>query len=204
MNGHTLPRLVRGDAIGAYANLEAALCRLLQSLLSVDVATAGIIFYRVVNTRSRNTILNDLLGHRYGQKFDAFWNSALKHIRILDGERNEIAHWHFVTEVGADDGPNVRLDDQSKGLSVLHRPNSWLANPQASSRKTHEDMLTFTGKCHFMSRAIDVFATVVSVPEPFPVPQSWHDICLQPLPYPPPDNHPLSQNYREHKTPPQP
>jgi hypothetical protein len=204
MNGRTLPMLWRGYAIGSYASLESSLCSLLAVLLGVDVPKAGIIFYRVVNTRSRNAIISDLLKRAHGENYKEFWNSVIKLIRQLDSERNEIAHWHFVLEIGDEGGPEIDLGDVELGTNVLYPPNSWLA-ADVSSKKTHADLAAFSGKCDFVSRAINVFATTLSPPETIPPDalESWRDICRQELPYPPPDTHPLSRNYKEPGSPPQ-
>lgn len=88
-----------------------------------------------------------------------------------------MAHWLFVTEIGEVDGPNIDLGNPNQRISVLHPPNLWSIQRETPSRKTDEDMAEFAEKCDFISRAINVFGTVIAEPEPFPVPHSWRDIC---------------------------
>ncbi len=54
-------KIARADAIEAYSNLEIALCRLLALLLGTKVDLAGIVFFRINNTRARSAALDSLL-----------------------------------------------------------------------------------------------------------------------------------------------
>ena len=54
----------RAEAIEAYAGFEQSLSLLVSHLLNVDVAVAAVVFYQIVNTKSRNRIIEELLAKR--------------------------------------------------------------------------------------------------------------------------------------------
>ncbi len=193
MNGHTLPMLLRGNAVSAYANLESSLCMLFATALGVDQQRAGLVFYKITNTSSRNGILERLIKLREDQFFAPFWKSVMKLINKIDQERNEIVHWHFVTEFTDADGPHITIGDGSQGMSVLRPPATLFT--ENKKRKTHADLETFANKCEYVTRAVNVLNAVIGTP--LSVPETWHEICRADLPYPPPDTYLLSRNYKE-------
>lgn len=87
----------RVEAIEAYASLEASLAALLTNLLGVSAQKAEIIFYRVINARSRCAILADLLKTKHGAAYTPFWRALEGQIKYLDGQRNQIIHWAGIT-----------------------------------------------------------------------------------------------------------
>ena len=84
--------IARAGAIQAYAYLEFCLASLFARLLQTDIDAAGIVFYRIINARSRNRILNDLKKNRCRDIYPEYWNSLIKNMTELDQKRNEIVH----------------------------------------------------------------------------------------------------------------
>src|SRR5437588_2076306 len=118
-------KIARADAIEAYSNLELALCRLLALLLGTKVDLAGIVFFRINNTRARSAALDSLLRHKYGTKYNLYWNSVFKLITQLDNERNQIVHWR--TQLDLHWGRKKQL---SSVTAKLMPPNMWDTRPK--------------------------------------------------------------------------
>ena len=97
----------RIKAIDNYALLEAMLASILSDVLDVNISKALIIFYRVVNTRSRMGIISDLLAKSPHAETRPFWRSVEKEIVRIDGVRNQIIHWISVYDHGSIGGPDT-------------------------------------------------------------------------------------------------
>ncbi|NJM33469.1 MAG: hypothetical protein HC850_00855 [Rhodomicrobium sp.] len=196
----------RAKAIQAYASVELALSHLLAILLGTSFDLAGLVFFRITSANSRNAIIESLLEKRYGTTYQAYWhgipNTPHKRglftwIKQLDQRRNEIVHWHTVNNI------HIEGDTHTSTLT-LSRPNAWAFRSEIQSI-TVEDMCEFCAKAAFASRSITMFMLLLNgdlekIPD---AKQTWHDICQQPCIYPPPDTHPLSQNYEAHQIPPE-
>jgi hypothetical protein len=185
--------LARANALEAYAGVEQSLSMLLSVVLGTDMQSASIVFFRIANAKSRNQIIEALLQKRFGSAFDAFWfgvpNTPNKRglmtlVNQLDGRRNEIIHWHTVTEINVDkDPPSV--------IAALGPPNFWQGS---ASRLNVDDLRDFIQRADFASRAINMFSIHHGqFGEPPPLTDAWREIYQQPCVYPPASNHPLAR-----------
>lgn len=190
---------IRGHAIQSYANLEQSLCRLFAEVSGTTLDIASIIFFKITSSSARDTILDKLMEKKYGDTHSVFWKSAGKIIATLTQTRNHIVHWNVA---------NLNKDGIS-GL-VLMVPNifDWVLNRTSEPPITIVDILEFNEKCHTVTRLCHMFfcfhhphLTTTWTPE---LRQAWRDIFQQPIEYPIPDNHPLSQTTIEPETPPPP
>lgn len=186
--------LLRAQALDYYSDLEHTLCLLFAGLLGVDAVVAGRVFYRIANSRSRHVILESLLDYRSQNTYKQFWDSLQKLLRQLDTTRNQIVHWHHIS-VG-DLGEETTFPPPPGAMleSRLAAPQSWYA----TGHLTSFDLEAFCEKCEYVTRAANVLMSVLNgtdndYGEPAGLRQS---VCQQPIPYPPPDTHPLSRNYK--------
>jgi len=175
--------LARAKAIQGYATVEQSLCSLFAHLMGAPPDLAGIVFFRIVNSRSRNAILEGLLKRRAPHQYRAYWESLLKEINFTDQQRNEIVHWHTAVNVG-----------QTVELRLIP-PNFWIMT-ESTPYYTAAKLLEFEAKCDFLSRSMNMFYLLLRIDFPLDSRKAWHEICLQELTYPPPDTHPLSPNYK--------
>jgi hypothetical protein len=174
--------IARAASLQAYANVEQSLSILFATLLKTDFETAAIVFFRIVNTRSRMIILEDLIKKRYETTYNLFWNSVAKLTQSLDGTRNQIIHWHVVKNLNFE-------GDQAISTFTLNPPNFWTkseVNPISSV-----DLITFSHKSDFISRLLNMFSLVLRGQHHFESEQTWLEIFRQPATYPPPNTHPL-------------
>jgi hypothetical protein len=197
-------QLARGFAIEEYSKLESALSRLLASLLDTTWTKASIVFFSLINTRSRNSIFKALITATHGDRYDMYWNGRagapgiprasglLALIRQLDDERNRIVHWQTVRNFSKDDGGTQTSFEQ------LMKPEFWFREPAAAPTSIQvDDLRAFIGKTDFVTRSVVMFrgfTAEASFPES--ARRIWAEIFQQPVSYPPPDTHPLSPNYR--------
>lgn len=188
-------RLARADAIQAYASIETSLCMLMAHLLNTNNNIAGIIFYRIVNTRSRLAILSDLMKTKYGDSYKTFWNSVVKILRgDIDPRRNEIVHFHV--------GQHIHVEEESRIIETYLVPQNYWRSRDDFLRLC--DLVEFNNKCDVISRMLNIFTVFQMGHMPPSGAGAWHDIFQRPLLYPLPDTHPLSPNYEEQKSPPPP
>lgn len=187
--------IAREQAIQAYANLEQSLASIFATLLKTDYETAGIVFFRIINSRSRNIILEDLFKKRYKTKFSSYRNSIISMIKNTDNERNQIIHWHVIKEI------NIGADFSSTAHFRLQPPNFWKTGPDKPSMHSLE-LQDFRHRCDFLSRSINRFQLFMLNKLDGPALQTWLEIFQQPAVFPPPDTHPLSPNYKGPDTPP--
>jgi hypothetical protein len=189
--------LARASAIQAYAALEFSLCILFSLLLGIDIDRAGLVFFRITNTHSRNRILDDLREKKFGESYKSFWNSMMSIVRTLDQRRNEIVHWHVVQTI------DLTLPHAQAAKLSLQPPAGWSSGSPASI--ADQELVEFMERCSFASTLLSMFGMVTmqsNFPESSRAP--WLQIFEQPVAYPPPDTHPLSPNYKAPEVPPQP
>jgi hypothetical protein len=197
----------RGKAIQAYATIEFNLSMLFSGLLQTPDDYGGIVFFRLTNTNSRNSIFETLLKKRYGDRYLHFWhgipNTPNKRglftlIRKLDQRRNEIVHWHTVN--------HIHLGDDGEQTSYLDMapPNAWAFKTEQPNLGVGE-LQEFCVMADFVARSIGSFFAFVSgaIPADAPAAKTWNDTFQQPCIYPPPKDHPLSPNPEEPENPPQ-
>ena len=186
-------QIARAVAIEEYAKVEQSLSWLFAGLLGTTRDKAGVVFFRLTNTHSRNSIIESLLQKNHGLIYRTYWSGTQQHgglftlLRQLDSRRNEIVHWHVVMSVGG---------DPAKTSESLHPPNFWNRTPTTQSIGLAE-LEDFTLKADFVGRSINMFTafTDPSMNPHFAADNSaaWQGIFEQPITYPPPDTHPLSR-----------
>jgi hypothetical protein len=176
---------IRGKAIQSYANLEQSLCRLFANFSGMPMDVAAIVFFKIVNAGTLHGILEKLLKKKHGATYSIFWNSYAKTIRQVTEVRNHVVHWNVSTTID---------DSGFSGLSLIP-PNIWEYGPNSPAPITTADLLEFITQCDFLTRLGNMFHMILT---PHIVAgmdagtvQTWRDIFLQPVTYPPPGNHPL-------------
>ena len=180
--------IARATAISRYAILENSLASFFSSLMGTSEDIAGITFFRINNARSRIAILERLLKKKYEDKFNSYWNSLAKHLRNLDGTRNNIVHWATETYINTD----LPTAQQVTSLKLIP-PNFW-DRTQNSPDITLNELYDFILKCDFFARLINIFNWDVNGNPYAPqkhIPNSNDEMYSQPISYPPPDDHPL-------------
>lgn len=179
--------------------IEQNLNSLFANLLQSTPQLAGIVFYRITNTSSRNAVIESLIEQRHGSKYEAYLNGIpntpnrkglFSLIRQLDQRRNEIVHWHTLHDVVMDAG-------KTTSTLYLTKPNAW-SFPTEVQKITVEDMQAFCEKATFTAKSIAHFDLTAAgwITDETALRDAWIEICQQPCIYPPPDTHPLSPNYK--------
>jgi hypothetical protein len=74
---------VRGIAIQSYARLEQTLGDLYADLCDMNPQVAGITFFRITNSHTRNAIIEELFRHKFAHQFNLFRNSLIKWLRPM-------------------------------------------------------------------------------------------------------------------------
>ena len=149
--------------------------------MGVTPAIAGITFFRINNARSRVSILDQLLKKKYGSKYNVFWNSIIKQLQKLDGQRNQVVHW--TTVITWTDDPFVSLIP----------PNYWDEDKNTPALLL-EDLVEFAEKCKHFTDVLSCFLYTLR-DEPFVKP-TWPKVFQQAMEYPLPLDHPLSRKKR--------
>ena len=172
----------RARAIKASAHVEQGMSALLAVLLNTSFELAGIVFFRIANTNSRNTIIESLLEKRYGTTYQGYWSGIpnTKHkglftlIRQLDQCRNSIVHWHTLRTM------HIEGENYTSTFALV-RPSIWNMQDEAQS-VTAEDMSAFTLKANFVSRSINTFAIYIggSLSSSPDFENTWRDIFQLP------------------------
>lgn len=181
-------QLSRANAIHAYAYLEQALCRLFAFLAQVDNRTAGIVFFKVVNTRSRLAILDQLMRYRRGDEHRTFFNSLMKNLPKLDTDRNKVIHWLPVITI---------YDDR---VSVLLQHPDFSDSTDNQSPIDEAELNVFARNCTAYGRAIHLFTSHLLGEEQV---APWQHIFQLRFPYPLPEDHPIFQIREAPATPPE-
>jgi hypothetical protein len=195
-------KVARADAIHNYVGLEQSLSSLLAILLGISNDQAGIIFFNIIATGSRDKIIDGLLEKRFGNQYDRYWHGVsgaqgikkepglFALLQQLTTTRNFIVHWATAISV-------------QRGAELLIPPNVWGFKDDQRSLSI-QDLEEFSRKASFVSRSLNMFNLIAGGQWPADVEQSpWPDIFQQPCTYPPSDSHPLSPNYKAPGTPPQ-
>jgi len=189
--------IYRGKAIQGYAHLESALCALLVAVSDMKWEAAATIFYKITNTSARNSILEKLLHHTFGAKFNPFWNPLSQEIRALDLKRNEIVHWLAAATVMFNSNTQLMMGITLVPPASIHHKGS---RPQI----TANDLIEFARKCDETSAALHQFAMRLKPPDAMPdKSEPWLDIYQLPLTYPLPEGHPLKLPAAKPRTHPQ-
>lgn len=184
-------QIARSRALDAYGAVEQSLCSLLAHLGGMDGAVAATIFFKITASRSRSAILDKLYKRKYKTEYREFFNSLIALAGTLDQRRNEIVHWHLSMSIYDDDQGN-----QAARLELIP-PNFWDIGATTPAIGDAE-LEAFATKCDVVSRAFSVLRMrLEGIPEIASL-----DIFDRALPYPLPDNHPLSRKPPAQETPP--
>jgi hypothetical protein len=182
-------KIARADAIDVYSGLEIALARLFAVVLGTKADLAGIVLFRVGNTRARNKMIEQLIKRKYGSKYNLYWNSVFKLIGQLDQTRNEVVHWSMSVL------PNFNRSGMLTSAAVkLTPPNIWDIK-RGKQKLIERDLKSFALKCEFAEAAVWSFVMFALNPRNRNRRATWLAIFQQPLAYPPPDNHPIRQRW---------
>jgi hypothetical protein len=197
-------QIARAVAIEEYASVESAMSRVFAALLGTTDRKGSIVFFAIVNTRSRNSILEALLEDKHGKKYDAYWygepgspgkprtGGLITLIRQLDDLRNHIVHWHPVRQIS-----------QSGTSEALYPPHFWHRAPLADPI-THEFLIEFAQKANFVYRSLSMFYFFTTAYDRLSAEsqKTWLEIFARPAIYPPSSTHPISPNYKAPESPP--
>lgn len=188
----------RGKAIQGYAQLENSLCSLFALIGNIQLAAASTIFYKIVNTGSRTSILEKLMRQKHGTQFNLFWNAFFRELTIIDSRRSEIAHWMAVANVATDTENRLLV-----GVMLIPPTGSMIYN-ENSPNLTLNDLAEFQTKCEVFSRLVNMFTLTTNPAQQLDDDKraTWLDIFQQPLTYPLPEGHPLNKKPQEPDTPP--
>ena len=172
--------VARATAIREYAGLEQSLCRLFAHLAGLTDQVAGIIFFKMVNARSRVAVMERPKHLKYDAGFSLYFNSVMKAVGNLDGDRNKIVHWGEAVVIKSD-GEGHYKD------AFLVPPNFWDWDEKTPSL-SHLQIVEFCYKCDFFARALNGLTWHWIGHNQN---DAWLDIFERELSYPPPEDHPL-------------
>jgi hypothetical protein len=177
----------RGHAIQSYANLEQSLCRLFVLVSGTTPDVAGVIFFKITSTAYRDKMLARLVEKKYGNKYEAFWESLGKLIAQITQRRNEIVHWSVAMTIDAARGTQIPT-------LVLPNIYDWLLTDKAEPPITTEGLIEFKIKCDTITRLCNMFQMIHKHSHwPAELMKTWLDIFQKPVVYPMPEGHPLFQ-----------
>ncbi|HZE52592.1 MAG TPA: hypothetical protein VE111_04865 [Bradyrhizobium sp.] len=187
-------KIARAEAIDAYGGLEISLSRIFADLLGTKPDLAGIVLFRIGNSRARNKMIELLIKRKYGAKFNLYWNSVFKLIGQLDNRRNEIVHWNMSVR------PNFgRSGKLTSATAKLFPPNIW-DRRRGKQSLNERDLFDFVLRCEFAEAAVWSFLTFLVIHGGnAKLRAAWRGIFQQPLVYPPVDDHPICLRWPKHR-----
>jgi hypothetical protein len=103
-----------GKALDAYASVEGAHVRVLESILKITPREAAIVLFSVQNARSRYEMIQELLKINHQEKYAKFWAGCQSFLLKLASYRNALVHWHHIMVVYMD--KSGKFDGQSHEL----------------------------------------------------------------------------------------
>ncbi|MGH2362173.1 MAG: hypothetical protein ACRDGM_16725 [bacterium] len=179
----------RAEAIEDYGELERGLASLFAGMIGTSERIGHLIFFRMVNTRSRLAVMEELVRVKTPES-RAFFSSLSKLIGQCDTDRNKVIHWGVMQK--ATIRGNGRIDSEI----VLSNTTS---PPGEGGEFSVEEMDQFAEKCFFVGRNAHEFARI-RFPQPTVKYTHWGDereAWLQtfrgPITHPPSADHPLFQ-----------
>jgi hypothetical protein len=174
----------RSQAIHAHVTLEQSLCLLFQSVTNIAPEMAGLVFFKITNSRARANLLDALIRKRFESKYNLFWNSFLKQLEAVDNRRNEIVHWVTATNIGT-------LDSAGKPIVELTLiPPTFLHSAQPTAVINTKDLCDFIKRCDVFARLCNMFCLALTGKMGDERTKAWLQIFEQPLVYPFPSDHP--------------
>jgi hypothetical protein len=172
----------RSEAINAYAALEQSIANLFSTLLGANIIKSYVVFSRIINVRSRNEILSELMRISYGDEYKTFFKSLLAELSKIDVTRNNIVHWILLTTHS--DQPF----DTERDIAPHRHPNIF-----SEGRMLKPDVIEFRRRADFAARILEFFNSHLLFGDR-PAPggrKAWSEIFHQRVCYPPPKDHPL-------------
>lgn len=137
--------LARGRAISQYAHLEVTLCDVFSIGFDTHEGTlvhhrrsqhAIFVFYKIMNSRSRNEILRRVVAEKVLLSSELFRKTLFTELRNLDEFRNKLAHWEVNQSVGSDGKNRHFLVPPRRGIEAeCYAPSEifdWLVRVQFS------------------------------------------------------------------------
>lgn len=155
--------IARAEALNNYALVEKGLTFLFATCLDANARYASLIISKMINTRARNEVVQKITDWHTLKKFRPFTNSLFKLIGEVDGERNQLVHWH--------------VKDREDGTFVLV-PSDMLSTSDATMDENAIDALT--EKCLTLAAMLSLFCGHVK----HPTHPALHERFQQPLEYP--------------------
>lgn len=191
--------VARANAFSAYSSFENSLCESFAKLTGMDRDVAGLIFYKINNYRTRDTIIEKLIRRRFNKVYNASWSSIFRLSKQLSDRRNELAHWQERASVSIEDGIlNIDVADDV----VLVPPNMWWQSENTPTRSIN-DIFETANALDYLGRTIGMFNLLLMdgllisehvISGRLDAVNTWHKRFLEPIPYPPPEDHPLHMN----------
>jgi hypothetical protein len=179
--------VARAGAINAYAEFELYLAQLFETLLGSEPQKAFAVFASVRDSRARLSMIETLLRISYGEKYNVFFCSLSNKLQGLDAMRNRLAHWIVMQQTTGGKPFNPRID-----IFLSEHPNIF-----AEGRMFVNDVEYFSKQAGFYGLLIFNFSIYLRAPSAFQVQpnrRTWHDIFLEEVSYPPPEDHPLHRS----------
>ena len=175
---------IRARAIHAYVVLEQSLCSVFQQVTNIVPEMAGLVFFKVTNSRARNNLLDAVIRKRFASKYNLFWNSFLKQLSGIDNKRNESVHWTTSTNIG-------ELDSAGKPIVELTLvPPNYLYSVASTTVIHKKDLTDFIARCDIYARLCNVFCFALSGKMGEEPSKKWLAVFEQPFTYPFPIGHP--------------
>jgi hypothetical protein len=163
-----------GEAIEAYASVEAEQAMLLRKILAADYREAFIIFFAVQNVRARGEMIQDLLDLRFGGRLKSYWANCNKFLLALAKFRNAVAHWHPYTNL-------YENEDQTRHYEPALGP----PNPNNLLPLEAKHFPAFIADCAYIIGHLQMLATRVgegpeSLPQKFQAPAIRRNLAVLP------------------------
>jgi hypothetical protein len=171
----------RAEVINAYNLMEQGLTLLFATVLGTNARYATLIISKIINTRARNEVVQNIVDHRTQKRFRVFTNSLFSEIATIDRLRNQIVHW--------------RVDVQT-GEYLLRPANIMSDSPE---RISESDLDEVWGRATYLAGALKLFNDFIQGDLPDP---AWLDRFSRPLTHPPEPDDLLNPLHEVPSTPP--
>lgn len=200
--------IYRSVAIQEYAHLESVLHQIMTVTLKCPPSLSAAIFYKHVNSSSRNQIVEACIRDACGNRYEAYWHGIpgtrnraglTNIINDIDSKRNEIVHW----VVRSTHEVNVTTGERKFHIYLDKAENWFSQKPRAPSRFI-DDLIDFQRKCRFAYLSVGMFGHQIGSGIAGPEGEKWQGVFQKPCIYPPPEDHPLTQTYKKSQVPPLP
>lgn len=193
--------LARGRALSQYAHLESQL----SSLFSQGFEThapglvhhnravhAVFVFYKIVNTRSRNQILQKVVEDRLKSSSSTFRKTLFKQMAETDEFRNKLAHWTVNGALGTDGQQRHFLVRGPYGIVKDHLGTT--------------DLDSWVIRMRFLFYLFSfVTSKIIGLHPEWAQPRAaFEEILLRPIIYPPLPDHPIVPIWQGPTAPPPP